>query len=200
MEEGKSNTDLSWTVRLLAKLLLRARELWGKESLRWLELIEHTSRNLLAEAVKSLAQFKHSEEGIGVERPNIGIKCGQGVCGLIAAAEGHALQLDDDFQLAKTKKMFLNYDKEWLKLRNACRQSLKSKKEDKDDLLPLTLKAPPIICSRRQVKILPLFQKTNKYGIFHENRLLADDSPVISYLIFVENWERCHKICRLLQL
>ena len=35
--------------------------------------------------------------------------------------------------------------------------------------------------------------------IFHENRLLADDSPVISYLIFVENWERCHKICRLLQ-
>ena len=26
--------------------------------------------------------------------------------------------------------------------------------------------------------------------IFHENRLLADDSHVISYLIFVENWER----------
>ena len=25
--------------------------------------------------------------------------------------------------------------------------------------------------------------------IFHENRLLADDSHVISYLIFVENWE-----------
>ena len=24
--------------------------------------------------------------------------------------------------------------------------------------------------------------------IFHENRLLADDSHVISYLIFVENW------------
>ena len=30
--------------------------------------------------------------------------------------------------------------------------------------------------------------------IFHENRLLADDSHVILYLIFVENWERCHKI------
>ena len=29
--------------------------------------------------------------------------------------------------------------------------------------------------------------------IFHENRLLADDSHVISYLIFVENWERCLK-------
>ena len=29
--------------------------------------------------------------------------------------------------------------------------------------------------------------------IFHENRLLADDSRVISYLIFVENWEKCHK-------
>ena len=29
--------------------------------------------------------------------------------------------------------------------------------------------------------------------IFHENRLLADDSHVISYLIFVENWEKCRK-------
>ena len=29
--------------------------------------------------------------------------------------------------------------------------------------------------------------------IFHENRLLADDSHVISYLIFVQNWERCRK-------
>ena len=29
--------------------------------------------------------------------------------------------------------------------------------------------------------------------IFHENRLLTDDSHVISYLIFVENWERCRK-------
>ena len=36
--------------------------------------------------------------------------------------------------------------------------------------------------------------------IFHENHLLTDDSHVISYLIFVENWERCPKICRLLQL
>ena len=27
--------------------------------------------------------------------------------------------------------------------------------------------------------------------IFHENRLLADDSNVISYIIFVEIWERC---------
>ena len=31
--------------------------------------------------------------------------------------------------------------------------------------------------------------------IFHENRLLADDSHVISYLFFVENWERCRKTC-----
>ena len=30
--------------------------------------------------------------------------------------------------------------------------------------------------------------------IFHENRLLADDSHVISYLIFVENCERCLKL------
>ena len=35
--------------------------------------------------------------------------------------------------------------------------------------------------------------------IFHENRLLADDSHVISYLIFVENWGNYCKICRLLQ-
>ena len=36
--------------------------------------------------------------------------------------------------------------------------------------------------------------------IFLENRLLADDFHVISYLIFVENSERCRKICRLLQI
>ena len=35
--------------------------------------------------------------------------------------------------------------------------------------------------------------------IFHENRLLADDSHEISYFIFVENWERNPKICHLLQ-
>ena len=29
--------------------------------------------------------------------------------------------------------------------------------------------------------------------IFHGNRLLAEDSHVISYLIFVENWERCRR-------
>ena len=42
----------------------------------------------------------------------------------------------------------------------------------------LTLKVPPIICSR-QFQILRLFQKKTLLGmIFHENRLLADD---ISY-------------------
>ena len=29
--------------------------------------------------------------------------------------------------------------------------------------------------------------------IFHENRLLADDSHEISYLIYLENWERNSK-------
>ena len=29
--------------------------------------------------------------------------------------------------------------------------------------------------------------------IFHENRLLADNSHEISYLISFENWERCSK-------
>ena len=35
--------------------------------------------------------------------------------------------------------------------------------------------------------------------IFHENRLLADDSHEIIYLTFVENLERGRKIGRLLQ-
>ena len=35
--------------------------------------------------------------------------------------------------------------------------------------------------------------------IFHENCLLADNSHEISYLIFFETYERCRKICRLLQ-
>ena len=44
------------------------------------------------------------------------------------------------------------------------------------------------------------FFKNNQKGmLFHENRLLTDDSHEVSYLIFVENWEKCHKICRLLQ-
>ena len=44
------------------------------------------------------------------------------------------------------------------------------------------------------------FFKNNKEGIIlHENRLLADETHVISYLIFVENWGKCHKNCHLLQ-
>ena len=31
--------------------------------------------------------------------------------------------------------------------------------------------------------------------IFHENRLLADDSHELSFLISFEHWERCRKIC-----
>ena len=30
--------------------------------------------------------------------------------------------------------------------------------------------------------------------IFHENRLLADDSHEISHLIFFKNWERCRNM------
>ena len=41
--------------------------------------------------------------------------------------------------------------------------------------------------------------EVNNCIIFHENRMLADDSHVISYLIFVKNSEKCHKICCLLQ-
>ena len=32
--------------------------------------------------------------------------------------------------------------------------------------------------------------------IFHENRLLADASHEISYLIFFENWERCQQTAK----
>ena len=35
--------------------------------------------------------------------------------------------------------------------------------------------------------------------IFHENRLLADDSHEVCYLIFLEKWERCCENCCLLQ-
>ena len=54
----------------------------------------------------------------------------------------------------------------------------------------LTLKAPPIICSRWQFKFCRFF-KNNKWGmIFHENCLLQ----IIGY------WERLRKMCHLLQL
>ena len=45
-------------------------------------------------------------------------------------------------------------------------------------------KSALIFCSRRQFKILPFFKNTELGMIFHENRLLADDSNEISYLIF----------------
>ena len=35
--------------------------------------------------------------------------------------------------------------------------------------------------------------------IFHENRLLADDSHEIEYHIFIENQKRCFNFCRLQQ-
>ena len=48
----------------------------------------------------------------------------------------------------------------------------------------LTLKAPHIITADDNLKFCRFF-KNNKLGmIFHENRLLADDSHVISCLIF----------------
>ena len=48
----------------------------------------------------------------------------------------------------------------------------------------LTRKASPIIFSRQQVKFRRLFENNKYVMIFHENRLLADDSYEISYLIF----------------
>ena len=66
----------------------------------------------------------------------------------------------------------------------------------------LTLKVTPIICSRREFQICRFFKNNkNKSGIiFHESRLLADDSHEILYVILFENWKWCRKICRLLQL
>ena len=50
----------------------------------------------------------------------------------------------------------------------------------------LTLKATPIICSRRQLSnVAVFFLQNNKYGMmFHENRLLAHHFHEISYLNF----------------
>ena len=51
----------------------------------------------------------------------------------------------------------------------------------------LNLKVPPIICSRRQFQILSLFSNDKHGMLFHETRLLADDSHEISFHIFVKN-------------
>ena len=62
----------------------------------------------------------------------------------------------------------------------------------------LTLKAPPIICSRRQFQICCFFKNNKKGMIYYENRLLADDSHEISYLIFSEFGKDVSKVvvCR----
>ena len=49
----------------------------------------------------------------------------------------------------------------------------------------LTLKAPTIIAADDNFKFCWFFKKKKKYGmLLHEDRLLADDSHEISYLIF----------------
>ena len=51
----------------------------------------------------------------------------------------------------------------------------------------LILVAPPLICSRRQFQVLPIFQKLQIRHDIHKNRLLAEDFHEISHLIFFEN-------------
>lgn len=139
LEEGKSYTDTSWTVRLLGKLLLKARDISTNTNLSWMELIDHVNWKILAAGIRSLAEFKYDQDKVTVGRANIGIKCGQGVRGLIAAFEGYALGVDDDFLLQKAKKMLMNFEKEWPKMQKRCRESRKVDREDQEDnLLPLT--------------------------------------------------------------
>ena len=52
--------------------------------------------------------------------------------------------------------------------------------------MSLTLKAPLNFAADDNSNCVAFSKETNKGMIFHENRLLADDSHVISYLIFVE--------------
>ncbi|KAH3707099.1 hypothetical protein DPMN_066495 [Dreissena polymorpha] len=78
LEEGKEHSDTSWTVRLLAKLLISIRQVSNCESYSWMELINTEHWNEIIHGVKTLSEFTFSESGIIVEKPNIALKCGQG--------------------------------------------------------------------------------------------------------------------------
>lgn len=138
LEEGKGHSDISWTVRLLGKLLVSIREVSKLENIAWMELVDPEHWNAIINGVKALSKFKNAENGITVEKPNIALKCGQGLKGLIAAAEGCGLRKSDDTLLKKVKKMFRLYDLEWAKVSKHCHESNKTKQEDRVDLLPLT--------------------------------------------------------------
>ncbi|KAH3807127.1 hypothetical protein DPMN_135460 [Dreissena polymorpha] len=138
LEEGKEHSDTSWTVRLLAKLLISIREVSNCESYSWMALIITEHWNEIIHGVKTLSEFTFSESGIIVEKPNIALKCCQGIKGLIAAAEGIALRQNDDVLLKKIEKMFKMYDGEWAKISKHCNNSIRTKKEDQVELLPLT--------------------------------------------------------------
>ena len=62
---------------------------------------------------------------------------------------------------------------------------------NKKQKFALTLKAPPAVVGT--FKSCCFFKNSKSGMIFHENRLLADDSHEVSYLIFFENWERFRK-------
>ena len=66
--------------------------------------------------------------------------------------------------------------------------------------LSYPLKRHLYFAAEDNLKFCRFFKNNEKGMIFHENRLLADDSYKISYLIFLENLESGLKICRLLQL
>ena len=55
-----------------------------------------------------------------------------------------------------------------------------------------THKGPPIVCSRRQFQILPLFKNNKRGMIFHDHCLLADNSHVLSYLMFSSPEPKAH--------
>ena len=118
LEEGKAHSDISWTVRLLGKLLICIRELSNWENISWMELINPEHWNAIVNGVRAVSEFSYTENGIVVGKPNIPLKCGQGLKGLIAAAEGCGLHNNDDDVLKKVKKMFKMYDLEWQKCQN----------------------------------------------------------------------------------
>jgi hypothetical protein len=136
LEEGRKAGDVSWTIRLIGKLLLKIRELSGQEELSWIKLVDCSEWSKVIKGVKSLAEFEY-QDGLSVGKPNIGIKCGQGIKGLLASAQGHALKTHDDGLLEKTRRMFELYDHEWAKIARHCHVENKCNKEEKLELLPL---------------------------------------------------------------
>jgi hypothetical protein len=137
LQEGKHHTDVSYTIRQLARLLMKVREM-EKNDMHWLEVLNCKNWDIIAEAVRELCGFSYGDDGIDVEKPHICKKYGQALKGLIAALEGYYLSFDDDEGIKTAQKMMLKFEKEWKKLGKHSDAIARVRKEDDIDLLPLS--------------------------------------------------------------